>query len=47
MIDQGIVSNVVELVVSATKGELNINAAKKAASGCCFAFAKNIKNLKK
>ena len=28
MIDQGVVGNVIELVVSATKGEINVNAAK-------------------
>ena len=45
MIDSGVVSHMIDLVVSATKGELNVNAAKKAASGCCWSVAKNVKNL--
>ena len=47
MIDQGVVGNVIELVVSATKGEINVNAAKKAAAGCCWGLAKNVKTLSK
>ena len=47
MIDQGVVGNVIELVVSATKGEINVNAAKKAAAGCCWGLAKNVKTLNK
>ena len=47
MIDQGVVGNVIELVVSATKGEINVNAAKKAAVGCCWGLAKNVKTLSK
>mgnify|MGYP001175935577 CR=1 FL=1 len=38
MVDQGIVSNVIDLVVSASKGELNINAIGGTASACCAAF---------
>lgn len=40
MIDQGIVGNVIELVVSASKGEVDINAAVKVAAGCCASFLK-------
>ena len=41
MIDEGIVGDVIDLVVSATKGELDVNAAEKAAVGCCLAFLKS------
>ena len=40
MIDQGIVGNVIELVVSASKGETDINSAVKVAAGCCASFLK-------
>jgi len=40
MVDQGVVENVVELVVSASKGEVDINAAVKVATGCCASFLK-------
>ena len=40
MIDQGIVGNVIELVVSASKGEIDINSAVKVAAGCCASFLK-------
>ena len=41
MIDEGIVGDVIDLVVSATKGELDINAAEKAAVSCCLGLLKN------
>ena len=44
MIDEGVVGEVIELVVSATKGELNVNAAEKAAAGCCISLLKTRKN---
>lgn len=40
MIDQGVVGNVIELVVSASKGEVDINAAVQVAAGCCASFLK-------
>ena len=44
MVDQGIVGNVIDLVVSASKGEVNVNAAVAAAAGCCYHLQKiNIK----
>ena len=41
MIDNGIVADVITLVVSASKGELNINVAKEVAANCCLAFLKS------
>jgi hypothetical protein len=35
MIDQGILGDMASLVVSATKGELNINAMAEVAGVCC------------
>ena len=40
MLDEGVVGDVIDLVVVATKGELNINNVKQVASGCCLAFLK-------
>ena len=40
MVDQDIVGNVIDLVVSASKGEVNVNAAVAAAAGCCLSFTK-------
>lgn len=40
MIDQGILANTIELIVDATKGELDINAAIAVATGCCATFLK-------
>jgi len=40
MIDQGVVGNVIELVVSASKGEVDINAVVQVAVGCCASFLK-------
>ena len=34
MIEEGVVGDVIDLVISATKGELDINAVEKAAVGC-------------
>ena len=41
MIDEGIVGDVIDLVVSASKGELNVNVVEKVAFGCCLAVLKN------
>ena len=41
MIDEGVVGAVVDLVVAATKGELDVNAAEKAAIACCFSVLKS------
>ncbi len=41
MIDEGIVGDVIDLVVSATKGELDVNAVEKVATGCCLAILKS------
>ena len=38
MIDQGILANTIELVVAASKGNLDINAVVAVASGCCKLF---------
>jgi len=43
MIDQGILANTIELVVDASKGELDVNAAVAVASGCCVTFLKSRK----
>lgn len=43
MLDEGIVGDVIDLVVSATKGELDINSVEKVATGCCLAFLKSRK----
>ncbi len=40
ILDEGVVGDVIDLVVVATKGELNINNVKQVASGCCLAFLK-------
>jgi len=44
MLDEGIVGDVIELVVSATKGELDINTVEKVATVCCLAFLKSRKS---
>ena len=44
MIDEGIVGDVIDLVVSATKGELDVNALEKAAVGCCLSVLKSRKS---
>ena len=43
ILDEGIVGEVIDLVVSATKGELDINTVEKVATGCCLAFLKSRK----
>lgn len=43
MVDNGIVGNMAELVVSASKGEVDINSAVKVASTCCLSFMKQRK----
>ena len=43
MIEEGVVGDVIDLVVSATKGELDINDVEKAAVGCCLALLKSRK----
>ena len=43
MLDEGIVGDVIDLVVSATKGELDINTVQEVATGCCLAFLKSRK----
>ena len=43
MLDEGIVGDVIDLVVSASKGELDINSVEKVATGCCLAFLKSRK----
>lgn len=40
MIDEGIVANMIDTIVSASKGELNINSTKKVAKICCFNLLK-------
>ena len=41
ILDEGIVDEVIDLVVSASKGELNLNAAKEVATSCCLGLFKN------
>tara|TARA_B100000131_G_C18038149_1_gene581293 strand:+ start:346 stop:759 length:414 start_codon:yes stop_codon:yes gene_type:complete len=41
MIDEGVVGDVVDLVVAATRGEIDVNAAEKAAVGCCLSILKS------
>jgi hypothetical protein len=43
MIDQGVLGNTVDLVVQASKGELDVNAAVAVAAGCCASFMKRKK----
>tara|TARA_X000000950_G_C13673882_1_gene561069 strand:- start:18 stop:371 length:354 start_codon:yes stop_codon:yes gene_type:complete len=40
MIDEGIVGDIIDLVISATKGDLNINAAVEISKVCCMGFCK-------
>jgi hypothetical protein len=40
IIDQGVLGNTVDLVVEASKGNVNINDAVKVAAGCCSIFGK-------
>ena len=41
MIDNGTIGNTIDLIIDATKGELNVNAAKQVAQNCCLAFLKH------
>ena len=47
MVDEGVVGDVIDLVVSASKGELDVNVAEKAAVGCCLAILKNSRGANK
>jgi len=47
MIDNGVLDNTVELVVDASQGKLDINAAVGVAQGCCLAFTAPSKKYKK
>lgn len=47
MVGEGVVGDVIDLVVSATKGELDVNAIEKAAVGCCLAVLKSRKRKNK
>lgn len=40
MIDNGVLGNTVDLVVMASKGELDVNAVVAVATGCCAALMK-------
>ena len=40
MINEGIVGDIIDLVVSATKGELNINAVVELSKVCCLGLYK-------
>ena len=40
MIDSGVLNNTIDLVIDATQGKLDINAAVGVATGCCAAFMK-------
>lgn len=44
MIDEGVVGDVVDLVVAATKGEIDVNAVEKVAVGCCLSILKSRQN---
>jgi len=41
MMDEGILADTIDLVIKASKGDLDINAAVKLATGCCLTFLKN------
>ena len=41
MIDEGIVGDVIDLVISATRGEIDINTVQKVAVNCCLALIKS------
>jgi len=40
LIDNGILANTIELVVDATKGEIDVNNVTQVAAGCCATFLK-------
>ena len=41
--DEGILGSTIEMVVAASKGELDLNAVAKIATGCCLSFLKKTK----
>jgi len=43
MCDEGILGSTIDMVVAASKGELDLNAATKVATGCCLNLIKKIK----
>lgn len=40
MVNEGIIGDITELVVSASKGELNINAVIEVSKTCCLGFCR-------
>lgn len=38
MVDEGIIGDITELVVSATKGEINVNSVIEVSKICCLGF---------
>ena len=40
MVDEGIIGDITELVVSASKGELNVNAVIEVSKICCLGFCR-------
>lgn len=46
LVDNGIIGDMTELVVSATNGEVDVNSAVKVASTCCISFMKSRKRKK-
>jgi hypothetical protein len=43
MLKEGVIGSTIDLVVAASNGELNINAAGQVATGCCAALMKKLK----
>jgi len=43
MCDEGILGSTIDMVVAASKGELDLNAAAKVATGCCLSLLKKTK----
>mgnify|MGYP001293499248 FL=1 len=41
--DEGILGSTIDMVVAASKGELDLNTAAKVATGCCISFIKKTK----
>ena len=41
IIDEGVVGDVVDLVVAATRGEIDVNAVEQVAVGCCLSILKS------
>lgn len=46
MIDQGVLSNTIELIVQASNGELDLNTIMEVGTGCCLPLCRNIKTKK-